>query len=89
MINPVTRTRFRRDHRWTPKHLSDFLDGDLPPRGQTRLRRHVENCPDCHRALVTLQRMLDRLHHLPRADADETPDIAGAVERRLDDAVDD
>lgn len=89
MINLVTRTRFRRDHRWTPTHLSDFVDGDLPSRGRTRLQRHVDNCPDCHRALVTLQRMLDRLHHLPRTRADETPDIAAAVRRRLDEPVED
>ena len=60
-----------RDHRWTPSHLSDFVDGDLSPRGRTRLQRHVDKCPDCYRALVTLQRMLDRLHHLPRPDAGE------------------
>ena len=87
MINLVARTRFRRDHRWTPKHLSDFVDGDLPSRGRTRLQRHVDNCPDCHRALVTLQRMLDRLHHLPRPGPADTPDIAAAVRRRLDEPV--
>ena len=83
MINLITRARFQRDHRWTPSHLSDFVDGDLSPRGRTRLQRHVDKCPDCYRALVTLQRMLDRLHHLPRPDAGETPDIAAAVRRRL------
>lgn len=89
MINPLTRTRFRRDHRWTPTHLSDFVDGDLSPRGRTRLQRHVDNCPDCYRVLVTLQRMLDRLHHLPPPDAGETPDIAAAVRRRLGEPIDD
>jgi anti-sigma factor RsiW len=89
MTNPVTRTRFRLDHHWTPKHLSDFVDGDLPPRGRSRLQRHVDQCPDCYRALVTLQRMLNRLHHLPRPDAGEWPDIAAAVRRRLDAASED
>jgi anti-sigma factor RsiW len=84
MIHLVTRARFRRDHRWTPDHLSDFVDGDLPPRGRSRLQRHVDKCPDCYRALVTLQRMLDRLHHLPRPDRTGTPDIAAAVRQRLD-----
>jgi hypothetical protein len=86
MIKRITHTRFHRDHRWTPKHLSEFVDGDLSPRGRSRLQRHVDNCLDCYRALVTLQRMLDRMHHLPRPDADETPDIAAAVRRRLDEA---
>ena len=89
MINLVTRARFQRDHRWTPNHLSDYVDGDLRPRGRTRLQRHVDKCPDCYRALVTLQRMLDRLHHLPRPDAGETRDIAAAVRRRLDQPAED
>jgi anti-sigma factor RsiW len=89
MINPVTRSRFRRDHRWTPNHLSEFVDGDLPGRGRSRLQRHVDKCPDCYRALVTLQRMLDRLHHLPRPDGSGAPDIAAAVRRRLDERAED
>ena len=89
MINPVTRARFHRDHRWTPNHLSDFADDDLPPRDRTRLQRHVDKCPECYRALVTLQRMLARLHHLPGPDAGETPDIAAAVRRQLDEPAGD
>ncbi len=83
MMKILARGSFRRDHRWTPSHLSDFVDGDLPPRSRTRLQRHVDQCPDCHRALVGLQRVLDRLHRLPRPHAHETPDIASAVRRRL------
>jgi putative zinc finger protein len=86
MIKLITHKRFHRDHRWTPEHLSEFVDGDLSLRGRSRLQRHVDNCPDCYRALVTLQRMLDRIHRLPRPDADETPDIAAAVRRQLDEA---
>ena len=89
MINLITSARFRRDHQWTPAHLSDFVDGDLSARGRTRLQRHVDKCPDCYRALVTLQRILDRLHHLPPPDAAETPDIAAAVRRRLDEPAGD
>ena len=86
MIKLITHTRFHRDHRWTPEHLSEFLDGDLSSGGRSRLRRHVGNCPDCYRALVTLQRMLERMHHLPRPDATETTDIAAAVRQWLDEA---
>jgi anti-sigma factor RsiW len=89
MISLVTQVRFRRDHRWTPNHLSDFVDGDLRPRGRSRLQGHVEKCPECYRALVTLQRMLDRLQHLPRPDPEEMPDIAAAVRRRLDERAED
>lgn len=83
MINLITSARFRRDHQWTPARLSDFVDGDLSARGRSRLQRHVDKCPDCYRAFVTLQRMLDRLHRLPPPHAVETPDIAAAVRRRL------
>lgn len=89
MNSLVTRTRFRRDHRWTPNHLSDFLDGDLPPRGRRRLERHVGICPECYRALVTLQRMLDRLHQLARPQARVDPDIVSGVRRRLNEQAED
>ncbi len=82
MINLISSVRFRRDHQWTTAHLSDFVDGDLSARGRSRLQRHVDKCPDCYRALVTLQRMLDRLHRLPPPHA-VAPDIAAAVRRRL------
>jgi anti-sigma factor RsiW len=88
MIKIPARSRFRRDHRWTPSHLSDFVDGDLPPRSRTRVQRHVDQCPDCHRALVGLQRVLDRLHLMSRPYAYETPDIAAAVRRRLRETAD-
>jgi anti-sigma factor RsiW len=83
MNSLIPRTRFHRDHRWTPNHLSDFVDGDLSPRGRRRLERHVGICPECYRALVTLQRMLDRLHQLPRPAAREMPGIVSGVRRRL------
>jgi hypothetical protein len=41
MMKISARSRFRRDHRWTPSHLSDFVDGDLPPRSRTRLTGSV------------------------------------------------
>ncbi len=87
MDNYLARIRFRRDHRWTPNHLSEFVDGELPARSRSRLRRHLEQCPDCSRALLALQRLLDRMHRMPTPSADdEMPDIAGAVRRRLDEA---
>ena len=66
---------------------------ELTPRAhlemQAALQRHVDQCPDCHRALVGLQRILDRLHRLPRPYAHETPDIiASAVRRRLRETAD-
>jgi hypothetical protein len=53
------------------------------PGGRRRLERHVGICPECYRALVTLQRLLDRLRQLPRPAAREIPGIASGVCRRL------
>ncbi len=85
MTNPVQRMRFRRDHRWTPAHLSDYLDGDLVARSATRIRRHVRECPECRRALRSLERMLGLLRTAPPVSDTERPDIASAVRRRLRD----
>lgn len=41
------RLRFWRDHRWLPKHSSDYLDDGLDDRGRERADRHVAECPEC------------------------------------------
>jgi anti-sigma factor RsiW len=89
MSSLLARIRFRLDHRWTPHHLSEFVDDDMPPRSRTRLQRHVDQCPDCNRALVTLQRLIDRLHRLPPTASNDRPDIASQVRRRIEADVSD
>jgi anti-sigma factor RsiW len=49
------RVRHERDHRWAPSHMSDYLDDDLPAEGRQRMDRHVEECPQCSRALHGLR----------------------------------
>ena len=83
MSSPLARLRFRADHRWTPGHLSAYVDGELAARAGQRLRRHIRECPECRYALRSLERMLDVLHRVPPVEADETRDIAAAVRRRL------
>jgi anti-sigma factor RsiW len=85
MTNPLRGMRFRRDHRWTPRHLSAYLDEDLVARSRARIQRHVRECPECRHALHSLERMLGRLRDLPPLSDGETPDIAAAVRRRLRD----
>jgi len=75
--------RFRRDHRFTAGHLSDYLDGGLAAGARVRIERHVPGCPQCDEALRTLQRMLVLLRGLPPVGQTERPDIAAAVRRRL------
>jgi anti-sigma factor RsiW len=73
--------RFRRDHRWTPPHMSPYLEVDLSARARARLERHTAECPECRGILDELRRMLTLLHSAaPLADV---PDIAGAVLLRL------
>jgi len=86
MTNPLVRIRFRRDHRWTPRHLSAYLDGELVERSRARIQRHVRDCPECHGTLRSLDRMLGLLQRLPPVGSTENPDIASAVRRRLHDS---
>jgi anti-sigma factor RsiW len=62
MLSP----RFMRDHMWTRKHLSDYLDEELQTRERERVEHHVHGCPSCHRLLATLRRTLEGLHALGR-----------------------
>jgi anti-sigma factor RsiW len=76
--------RFRRDHRWTPPHMSAYLDSDLRTQARARVQRHTAECPECRSVLDSLRRMLDLLQSapLPEPPAD-VPAIASAVLRRL------
>jgi anti-sigma factor RsiW len=76
------RARFKRDHRWAPRHMSAYLDGDLVSRARARLERHTGECAECRGVLDSLGRMLARLHSLP-ASRRRAPDIARNVRRRL------
>ena len=77
------RSRFRRDHRWTPGHISAYLDNDLAARARARLERHVADCPECRRILHTMRRMLGLLGGASAQTPGEAPDITAAVIRRL------
>ena len=84
MSKVLRRARFRRDHRWAPRHMSAYLDGELASRAWARIERHTGECPECRGILRSLRRMLGRLHGLPPASP--TPaaaDLAAAVRARL------
>lgn len=83
MSDYLQRARFALDHRWTPAHISPYIEGELSERGRSRVLRHTVECPECRGALMSLQRMLAALARLPAAGAGEPHDIAGAVRRRL------
>ena len=73
---------FMRDHMWTRKRLSEYLDDELDPRGRGRVDRHVHLCPSCHRLLAGLRRTLEGLHGLARRPGPQIA-VADAVIQRL------
>ena len=78
------RTRFRLDHRWAPRRMSDYLDGELASTGRTRMDRHVGECEECRRVLAGLRAMLEQIHRLPgRGGQIDAVQIATAVRARL------
>jgi anti-sigma factor RsiW len=81
----LAKRRFMRDHHWTQKHLSDYLDGELPPRERERVEEHVHWCPECRRALETLRRTLKGLMDL-RATPGESiaPGIIDRLRREIE-----
>lgn len=78
------RERFKRDHRWAPGHMSDYLDGELSPSKRRRMEHHLGECEQCRRLLAGLRRTVDALHRLvaPNRGADATT-IVASVRARL------
>jgi anti-sigma factor RsiW len=77
--------RFRRDHAWTPDHMSAFLDGELRHRQRRRLERHAAACGECRRVLGGLRAMLAAMNRLPApAGGHGAVALAAAVRLRLD-----
>jgi anti-sigma factor RsiW len=76
--------RFRRDHRWTPPHMSAYLDSDLSGGARARLQHHTAECPKCRSLLEDLRRLLALLRVVPSPEpAADVPAIASAVLQRL------
>ncbi|MDQ3066825.1 MAG: zf-HC2 domain-containing protein [Actinomycetota bacterium] len=68
------------DHRFTKAHASEYLDGDLPPTGRSRVERHTSVCPQCRELIASLRRMLDAL---PALGATRQPTVADGIVERL------
>lgn len=83
MTRIFQRARFRRDHQWTPRNLSAFLDDELVIAARARLLHHLDECPECQSALRSLRRMLGRMRDLPSPAVQERPDLAANIRRRL------
>lgn len=78
----LDRARFMREHFWTHRHLSEYLDDELAAAERERVDEHVGLCPQCSRLLATLRRTVEGLHLLRPS---VPPDVAGGVIERLRD----
>jgi anti-sigma factor RsiW len=58
--------RDKRDHRWTQRRMSDYIDGDLSPHQQRRLEAHTRLCPECGPLRRTLTVLVWELRELGR-----------------------
>jgi anti-sigma factor RsiW len=86
MSNYLDTARFRRDHRWAPDNMSDYLDGELAAGGRDRMRRHLGECEECRRLLAGLRAILEGLHHLAAPSGGTNAlRIATSVRQRLSD----
>jgi anti-sigma factor RsiW len=78
------RVQFRRDHGWAPGRMSEYLDGELAPRGRARLEHHLHDCPECARLLAGLRAVVHGLGRLSAPSGGSGPaHIAAAVRGRL------
>ena len=82
MIGLVRSLRDKRDHRWSQRHVSDYIDGELSPRQQRRLEAHAGLCPDCGRLRRSLTILVWELRELGRRRSPGTT-VAGRVIERL------
>ncbi len=89
----LDRLRFARDHRWSPRHMSEYLDGELHRDGEQRIERHTGVCPRCHELLEALRTMVAALGGMrgdrAGAPADAGPAVVAGVRRRLEADEDD
>jgi hypothetical protein len=58
------RIRKRREHRWSWRRISDYVDGALTPAERGRLRRHADICEECGPLLRSLLWLVSALRML-------------------------
>ena len=81
MIRMLKKRRFMREHEWTHKHLSDYIEGELPDPDRARVEEHVGMCPQCRRVLASLRKTIAGLGSLMSPSA--PPGLADSVIGRL------
>ncbi len=78
------------NHERTLELLDDYVGGELPPREERDVRRHLMQCDDCRAEEQALRALLDEAAELPEAIApprDLWQGIAPRLQARADTAV--
>jgi anti-sigma factor RsiW len=67
----------------TRELLSDYAEGDLPPRARRRVLRHLLMCRRCRAVLRSLKATIARLNAIGPADPPPDSSVAEAVLARV------
>jgi anti-sigma factor RsiW len=71
-------------HGETREHLSDYVEGNLDPRTQTRVMRHLARCERCRMMLESFKRTLAQLRALGDIEqGTPAPATVSAILRRI------
>ena len=76
MRNPLARLRFARDHRWSQRRASEYIDAEMQRSESDRIEGHVSECADCRELIMALRTMVSTLATLPGQPAES---VAGSV----------
>jgi len=79
-MNLLGMLRFHLDHRFTQRHVSELLDGELAEGDRGRVARHAALCPQCAHLIASLRATIAALASLPAA---QDATIAERVIERL------
>jgi anti-sigma factor RsiW len=81
-MRPLGALRFHLDHRFTQRHVSEFLDGELPEDGRGRVARHAALCPQCAHLIASLRATIAALRGLPaEPDGSVAERVIGSLRR--------
>jgi len=73
---------FKSEHQRVAEMLSAYLDGELSPKEQSRVEKHLAQCADCAQNLRTLRQTVALLGHLPPVAVPRSFAIRPQVARR-------
>jgi anti-sigma factor RsiW len=77
----VRSLRDKREHRWSQRRMSDYIDGKLSSRARRRLEAHARLCPECGPLRRSLTVLVWELRELGRAAPPARAVAARVIER--------